>query len=95
LSTAYPFKNGVFETESTVGDHRLLVLVVFPGDETLWTSQSEEQLLIRGCAYWLSLQGHPAAENKRTVRLNIPRSNVFSVEGVSTLMDRMRKEENL
>ena len=36
---------------------RLLILVVLPEDPLLYLEQSEEQLLLRGCAYWLSLRG--------------------------------------
>ena len=78
-----------------VVENRILVLVVLPADETQWTSQTEEHLLIRRCAYWLSLQGSPASMNKQTIRLMIPRVNVFSVEGVNALVDRMRKEKQL
>ena len=74
---------------------RILVLVVFPGDESLWTTQTEEHLMICSCAYWLSLEGRPATTNKRTVRLAIPRNNLFSVEGVNGLMERVRREESL
>jgi hypothetical protein len=81
--------------DPSAGDYRILVLVVFPTNESLWTSQAEEHLLIRGSAYWLWLQGQPASTNIRTVRLSIPRTNVFSVEGVKALMDRVRKEDDL
>lgn len=78
--------------DPVVKENRILVLVVLPANESLWTSQSEEHLMIRRCAYWLSLQGRPTTTNTRTVRLMIPRCNVFSVDGVNALMDRIRKE---
>jgi hypothetical protein len=81
--------------EPAVGNYRVLVVVVLPPDESLWTSQTEEQLVIRGCAYWSSLRGLPPTTNQRTTRVSIPRGNVFSVEGVTALMDRIRKGEEL
>lgn len=77
--------------DPAVGVRRILVLMVIPEDESRWTSHSEEQLSIRDCAYWLSLRGWPPTTNKRTVRVAIPRANVFSVEGVTGLMDRIRE----
>jgi hypothetical protein len=81
--------------EPTVTVHRILVLMVLPEDESRWTSHSEEQLSIRDCAYWLSLRGRPPTMNKRTVQVALPRVNVFSVEGVTGLMDRIRGGEEL
>lgn len=81
--------------DPTLGNYRILVVMVLPADEAQWTSQSEDQLSIRRCAYWLSLRGFPQTTNLRTTRVAIPRGNVFTVEGVTGLMDRMRKGEVL
>jgi hypothetical protein len=74
---------------------RILVLVVLPDDEAEWLSQTEEELTIRGQAYWLSLRGAPARAAKKTVRIRIPRSNVFSVPAVRELLDRLDRGEVL
>src|SRR5438128_612267 len=34
---------------------RILVLLVLPADEAQWLSQSVEELVLRRCAYWMSL----------------------------------------
>jgi hypothetical protein len=78
-----------------VGCPRILVLLVMPADEATWTGQSEEHLLLRHCAYWLSLRGQKATPNQQTVRLAIPRTNVFSVEALEVLMAKVRKREPL
>src|SRR5262249_55562241 len=69
---------------------RVLVLYVFPEDETDWLSWSEDQLILRRSAYWISLVGRPAVDNIRTIRLSIPRTNQFSVEGLQAIMSRLR-----
>lgn len=74
---------------------RLLVVHVLPADEDDWTVQSEEVLGLRRCAYWLNLLGMPATKNKRTIRLTIPRANVFSVVALDRLMECVRRRENL
>ena len=78
-----------------VGCPRILVLLVMPDDEFQWTSQTEESLLLRHCAYWFSLRGQGPTTNRRTVRLAVPRANLFSIEGVLRLMERVRKREPL
>jgi hypothetical protein len=74
---------------------RVLVLVVLPEDEAEWVSQSEEELAIRGCAYWLSLRGAPASAAKKSVRVRIPRKQVFSVPAVRNLLTRLESGEVL
>jgi hypothetical protein len=76
------------------GTPRILVLLVLP-EEAEWTAQSEGCLEIRRCAYWLWLEGMPVSANKRAVRVWIPRENVFSIEQLTLLMERVRRRERL
>ncbi len=78
-----------------LGCPRILVLLVLPEDEAQWTGQTEEHLLLRHCAYWLSLRDQGPSRNQRTVRVAIPRTNVFSVEALHELMGRVRRREKL
>lgn len=64
---------------------RILVLLVLPEDERLWMRQSEDELILRHCAYWLSLADTAPTTNEATVRIRIPRSNVFSVDAVRSM----------
>ena len=73
---------------------RLLVLLVQPQEEGRWLTQSEEELTVRHCAYWISLRGRGPTENQRTVRVRIPRANVFTVEGLRALLERVRTGED-
>jgi hypothetical protein len=82
-------------SDPNVGCPRILVLLVLPADETSWTGQTEEHLLLRHCAYWLSLRGLVPTSNRRTVRVQVPRANLFSVESLQGLMDKVRRREPL
>jgi hypothetical protein len=73
---------------------RLLVVLVLPEDEVQWLSQSPEELVLRHCAYWVSLEGAPPTTATTTVRIAIPRGNVFSVEAVQTMLERLRERKN-
>jgi hypothetical protein len=72
--------------QETASRPRLLVLLVLPEDESLWLSQSVEELILRRCAYWMSLRGAAPTRNQATVRIAIPRANVFSPEALQRLM---------
>lgn len=80
--------------DSQVGTPRILVLLVQPEIETDWTKMTEEELMLRRCAYWLSIKGKDATTNTNTVRVSIPRSNRFSVEALQGLMERLRRGED-
>jgi hypothetical protein len=67
----------------------VLVLLVLPEDEALWLTQSEDELVLRHCAYWMSLGGADPTENEVRVRVTIPRENRFSVEGLKDLMRQL------
>ncbi len=67
---------------------RILVLYVLPEDSSLWLEQSETQLALRHCAYWLSLRDAPPTTNQVTIRVNIPRGNIFSPQTIKDLMRR-------
>jgi hypothetical protein len=74
---------------------RILVLLVLPEDEAAWTEQSEDDLLLRRCAYWRSLKGSVPTANTTTIRVAIPGANIFSVDALQQLMDKVRKGEEL
>jgi hypothetical protein len=81
--------------DTEVGIPRILVLLVMPADEAAWTEQNEDHLLIRTCAYWMSLKGMNPTDNTATIRVEVPRVNVFSVDALQGLMDRVKKGEEL
>jgi hypothetical protein len=74
---------------------RLLVLLVLPEDETQWLSQSVEELILRRCAYWVTLQGAELTTNQTTVRIRIPTTNAFSVEAVQAMLRALSEGKTL
>jgi hypothetical protein len=74
-----------------LGSSRILVLLVLPEDETQWTTQTVEELILRRCAYWMSLCGAEPTTAHTTVRIAIPRTNVFSSEALKALMNLLRQ----
>jgi Domain of unknown function (DUF4365) len=78
-----------------IGCPRILVLLVLPEDEAGWTEQSESHLLLRRCAYWFSLRGMGPTSNTVSIRIPIPRTNIFSVDSLRDSMEKIRKRELL
>ncbi len=65
---------------------RILVVVLVPRERGQWLHQSEDELCLRHCAYWLSLAGEPAVPNTTSVTVHIPTTNVFNGEQLRLLM---------
>jgi hypothetical protein len=81
--------------DPTAGTPRILVVLVLPEDEENWTSQTEEALLLRQAAYWLSLCGQPATGNRKSVQVHLPRGNLFTVASLKAILDKVSKREPL
>ena len=74
---------------------KILVLLVLPENEEDWTIQDEDGLTLRRCAYWISLRGMPKTSNVKTIRVTIPRANIFSTLALRELMNKVRAGEPL
>jgi hypothetical protein len=68
---------------------RILVLLLLPRYEAEWIDQNEERLIMRKCAYWISLKGYPPVTNQKSVTVRIPRNNLLSVENLRGIMDTL------
>jgi hypothetical protein len=83
------------ELRSTnTGAPQLLVVLFLPADANTWLEHSEDCLVARRCAYWLSLRSAlETDQGSKTVY--IPRANLLSVDALRTLMTRFSKMEVL
>jgi len=66
---------------------RILVVVVLADDINSWLYPSEEELVMKHCAYWISLRGEqelPTGQKSKSLRLS--RDKIFNVEALESLM---------
>lgn len=68
---------------------RILVVVLIPDNLSEWVNQSETELCLRRCAYWLSLKGQPETRNTDKVTVYLPRQQIFSVNGLQNMMQQI------
>lgn len=73
----------------------LLVLYVLPQEPPEWLVQTEDQLVLKHCAYGLSLRREPAIPNRSSVRVRVPRENRFTPEALLRIMEAVRKQESV
>ena len=69
---------------------RILVVLRLPKDATRWLDIGKDELVLRHCAYWLSLHGYPESENATGKTVYIPTANRFDAAGLKALMEQSR-----
>lgn len=72
---------------------RILTVVLVPDDPGAWLAQSDQEMAMRRCGYWLSVRGMPDTENSISVTVEIPRAQMFSVDSLRRMMDRISQGE--
>ena len=68
---------------------RILVVVLIPKTPEDWLTQSETELCIRGCGYWISLRGKSKTPNTNSVNVTIPKTNQFTVAALQSIMEKI------
>ncbi|MBN8637660.1 MAG: DUF4365 domain-containing protein, partial [Anaerolineae bacterium] len=73
------------------GGHFILVLFVMPEDETEWLKLDEDGFLLKKCCYWIQIEGS-LSENRRSQRVFIPRTQLFTPATVRALLEEVKRE---
>ena len=74
---------------------RILIVVLVPQEKDQWVKQTTDELCLRHCGYWLSLEGSPAVPNTSSVSVAIPTTNIFDGAQLGDLMTRADAGEAL
>jgi hypothetical protein len=74
---------------------QVLVVLYLPEDAEEWLSHSEDALIARRCAYWVSLRSAPESSNRDSQTVYIPRANAVSVASLRELMTRFSRQERI
>lgn len=74
---------------------RILVVLFLPREKYLWLKISEEQLILKRCAYWISLFGAPDSDNKSGQTVFLKKSQRFDPSGLKELMVKIAQGQTL
>ncbi|MBI4747056.1 MAG: DUF4365 domain-containing protein [Acidobacteria bacterium] len=71
---------------------RILIVVLVPQNMADWVEPSEQQLILRHCAYWIDLRGRVEIKNTESITIHIPRKNQFTVQSLQEIVARFQQE---
>lgn len=69
---------------------RVLVVLALPQDKAEWLTVTDAELVLRRCAYWVSLANAPERDNRASVTVSLPAHQRFDVAALRALMDQSR-----
>ena len=88
----YPFPLRLDHYNKLRDPHRqsalILVVLYLPADPSGWLVHSPEGMIARRCAFWVGLRGAPESLNQTSQTVYVPSGNLFSVEGLRTILTR-------
>lgn len=70
----------------------ILALLILPDDASEWVAWDEEELILKGKMFWLSLRGQEKSENTDTVTVRIPLANRLSIDSIEGLLQTAAEE---
>lgn len=70
---------------------RILVVLFLPADAQKWLTHSEDELVLRKCAYWQSLRRAPATGNSSGVTVYLPKVQRFTPEALTEIASRLSR----
>ena len=74
---------------------RILIVLIIPQKTQDWVNQTDDELCLRHCAYWMSLKGQPTSPNTSSVTVHVPMVNVLSSDQLVDMMQRTERRGEL
>jgi len=78
---------------NTVDVARILLVLFLPPDAANWLEQTEDELAMRRCGYWVSLRGAAATNNGTGATVYLPKTQIFSPIGLRQLASRLSRRD--
>lgn len=70
----------------------MLGLLILPPDKNDWISWNEQELILKGQFFWISLQGRKLSNNSNTINVKIPKTNRLKPDNIESLLNKVAEE---
>lgn len=74
---------------------RVLVVLHIPKNFEEWIQQNENSITLNHLAYWKSIKGMPETQNKDSVSIKIPTTQVITIDTLRNLMNKLANGEEI
>jgi len=74
----------------SVSAPRILVVLFLPRDDQDWIRHTSDQLVLKRCAFWVSLRGAPDITGD-SVKVKLPSAQRFAPDTLAGLVDRLSR----
>lgn len=81
--------------EETKHINRLLIVLFLPTNAEEWLNVHPEQLILKKCAYWVSLRGAEMSSNKSGQTVYLPKEQLLTPENLRDVFVKLAKNEHL
>jgi hypothetical protein len=68
---------------------RLLVVLLLPHNPAEWLRVTPEELVLKKCAYWVSLRGAPPTLNSHSHTIRIPKDQLFTSMALQNIANEL------
>lgn len=68
---------------------RIFVVILVPKKCEEWLTHDESSAALHYCGYWVSLLNQPQTTNETGIRVKLPRAQIFNVQSVTELMEKV------
>lgn len=77
----------------TISTPRILVVLFLPALKANWIEHTDDALLLKKCAYWVSLRGALASTNDTAQTVYLPKVQRFDTTGLLGLLDAIASNQ--
>jgi len=89
-----PIKNYI-DLRKRSASPRILVVLNIPKNIDCWLMQTNNLLILRRCAYWISLRDLNDSNNINSVTVLIPKINMFTPDTLCNIMEKIADGESI
>lgn len=66
-----------------------------PSEDHEWMSIDENNTILKHMGYWKSLRGETRSSNRQTVRITIPKTQIFDESALKLIMNTVQERDIL
>ena len=84
-----------FLREKTRNQHRILIVLFLPESKNQWLNVTQEELILKKCAYWVSLRGASESQNATGQTIYLPKEQILTPDSLLGVFEKIALNQSL